>query len=144
VVELELPNLCDWPTKERKELIDFFIRTKSKQLRKPRKLKLTKEVEKFLWDYPFPGNVRELENLIESLYVFFEDDEITHSDLPKRLFENDESESLNWKTVEQQLIIKALETFPGKQGQGSWGSWLIYTKYSTLLPIDSCFPCFFM
>lgn len=73
------------PLRERKEdlenLISFFL----KQAQEEHMIKISKidrEVKKFLLDYDYPGNVRELKNIIERLVVLSEDGTITKEWLP--------------------------------------------------------------
>lgn len=40
------------------------------------------EVKKFLWEYNYPGNIRELKNIIERMVVFSTDGTITRDGLP--------------------------------------------------------------
>lgn len=49
---------------------------------------ITEEALELLRSYPFPGNVRELENAIERAVTFCEDDEITPEHLPRRIREH--------------------------------------------------------
>jgi transcriptional regulator with PAS, ATPase and Fis domain len=83
VVELDIPNLLQRGKQDLKALIDFFLTLKKKQLKKQRKLNLSKEALEILLNYPYPGNVRELENIISRLYVFNED-QVSAEVLPKR------------------------------------------------------------
>jgi transcriptional regulator with PAS, ATPase and Fis domain len=67
VVKISLP-----PLRERKQdiplLADHFIRQFN--LSKERNVQgLSREALAFLMDYPFPGNVRELENIIEFAFI---------------------------------------------------------------------------
>lgn len=66
VLSFELP-----PLSARREdipiLIDFFMKGLEKQLGKP--ARLTKETRELLLKYPYPGNVRELKNVLERLVV---------------------------------------------------------------------------
>ncbi len=73
------------PLRSRKEdlenLIDFFI----KRAQKEQMIQISKiepEVRTFLLDYDYPGNVRELKNIIERLVVLSEDGVITKDGLP--------------------------------------------------------------
>jgi DNA-binding NtrC family response regulator len=116
VAEIELPNLMERKKDEIKELIQFFIKQKKKELKKSSQLSLTKEAMDVLQHYTYPGNVRELENLIESLYVFH-DDEITKQDLPGKVKRVPEEKSLHWKDVEKAHIKKVLKLFNGNQKQ---------------------------
>lgn len=108
VNELELPTLQDRGTPELEEMIDFFVRKKKKELKRPNILKFTPEVRQFMLNYSWPGNVRELENLIETLYVFC-DKEVSLNEIPTRFKVADKEISLNWKDVEKAHIIKVLK-----------------------------------
>ena len=116
VVELNLPSLQERGMNEKQGLIDFFLSKTQKEMGKPKRLKLSKETNKTLLEYPFKGNVRELENVITNLYVFCEG-EVKIDDLPKKLSAKLENKSLSfkWKEVEKDLIIRALTFFKGNQ-----------------------------
>ena len=79
VIELTVPSL-----RERNEdipvLVDHFLRLISAewQVDIPH---LTKAASEALATYPFPGNVRELENILERAMTMCEKDEITYNDL---------------------------------------------------------------
>ncbi len=116
VVELTLPLLQQRGDQEKKALIDFFLKRARKAFKKPA-LSLSREVQAALLSYPFPGNVRELENLITNVSVFA-DDEILLAHLPARLTRPTtvpKSESFNWQEVEKDLLIRALEKYKGNQ-----------------------------
>lgn len=70
VIPINIP-----PLRERKEdipyLIEHFI--KKYKAKYSKEMKISKEFISRLMDYNFPGNVRELENLIERLIVFSDD-----------------------------------------------------------------------
>lgn len=80
VVPIHLPAL-----KERKDdihlLVQHFIEKICMRLGKDL-IGLTEEAEVCLCNYDWPGNIRELENLMERLIVLTESDEITMGDLP--------------------------------------------------------------
>lgn len=81
VVKISLP-----PLRERRGdiplLVDHFIRKYN--LLKGRVIHgVTHEVISHFMDYPFPGNIRELENIIEYAYILCKDDHIGMEHLPR-------------------------------------------------------------
>jgi len=83
------------PLRERKEdiapLIDFFIRKFASRERKNIS-GITHEAMEVLLHYAFPGNVRELENIIERAAVLGEGEVLTLEDLPVFLKEKREED----------------------------------------------------
>ena len=73
--ELELPSLQERGQLEKKNLIEHFIKKQKSKLKKAKAIKLNAEVRQTLMNYSFPGNIRELENLITRLYIFAEEKE---------------------------------------------------------------------
>ena len=85
VAKVSLP-----PLRERKEdiplLIDHFI--EKFNLLKGRAIRgVTPDVLSFLMDYPFPGNIRELENVIQYAFIRCKADLIGLEHLSEELFE---------------------------------------------------------
>lgn len=85
VVKISLP-----PLRERKQdiplLADHFIRQFN--LRKDRNVQgLSRDALAFLMDYPFPGNVRELENIIEFAFITCKGPDICLEHLPGDLLQ---------------------------------------------------------
>ncbi len=76
VIPIKLPSL-----RERKEdvvpLVNYFLEKMAKKNHQSKK-KITTEGIKLLIDYPWPGNIRELENLIERLVVISHGNTIDH------------------------------------------------------------------
>lgn len=86
VAELELPALRERPVAEREQLLEFFIESKQVSLRQSAPLRLSAAARQQMLSYLFPGNVREMENLIETLYVFQRPDiPVQLTDLPRRM-----------------------------------------------------------
>jgi formate hydrogenlyase transcriptional activator len=77
------------PLRERRqdipELVEFFLR-KYAYLR-PTRAKLDQTAMEVFLKYSWPGNIRELENIIERLMIIARDDVVTAKDLPVELWE---------------------------------------------------------
>ncbi|MEG1930274.1 MAG: sigma-54 dependent transcriptional regulator [Anaerovorax sp.] len=73
------------PLRERHEdldyFIDFFLRASSKENNKEIR-HIQPEVFKFLHEYNYPGNIRELKNIIERMVILSENGSITVDGLP--------------------------------------------------------------
>lgn len=123
VISIHIP-----PLRERKEdiaaLIEHFIKKYSDENDKP-KLEISKEAFDILMKYNYPGNVRELENIIERAVVLSRQNIITVNDLPQSVkgFKTegdpilDEAKSLNEQVeaLEKRLIYDALSKANGNQ-----------------------------
>ncbi len=129
VAELELPTMQQRGPDEIRTMIDYFLKQKKKGLKKEKILKVDKDAMHFLINYPYPGNIRELENLIESLYVFC-DEKVTLADIPSRMQDVPEEQSLNWKDAEKAHIKRVLALKNSNQRQ----AWLAlgYGSLNTL------------
>lgn len=83
VVPIQLP-----PLRERagdvKLLLDHFLKHYSGELAIARK-KFSRDASKMLDAYPFPGNIRELRNLVERLYILTPGEEINLTDVQPHL-----------------------------------------------------------
>ena len=83
VIPIQLP-----PLRERQEdipiLIDHFIK-KFGGPKNAESQSITSDALELMLRYPWPGNIRELENLIERLLILNEEGRITAQDLPDRL-----------------------------------------------------------
>lgn len=117
------------PLRERKEdiplLIDFFLKKYSEENKKLI-TDISKEARALLLRYPYPGNVRELENLIERAVVLCQGEIITTQDLPFHLqeersenlsdaFKKEKSLPESLEEIERDTIIKALRQHHGVQ-----------------------------
>lgn len=132
VVELDIPSLVQRGKTDLKQMIDFFLSQKKKQLRKVHKLQLTKPALEVLLNYSYPGNVRELENIISRLYVFNEE-KVNEDVLPKRLKQEPSNQPFNWEYVEKEHIQKVLKHFKGNKRQSALAiGWTINTLNSKI------------
>lgn len=117
VIPLELP-----PLRERAEDIPelvqyFFIKAKEKAGRP--EVVLPEALIPYFQNYRWPGNIRELENVVERIIVLARGNEITFQDLPASLRQQRQTvESLNLElptrgisleAVERELILRALQ-----------------------------------
>lgn len=123
IVSLHIP-----PLRERKEdiipLIDYFVEKYSKENGRE-KLSLSKEAIDLLLKYNFPGNVRELENVIERAIVLCRGEAITLNDLPnvvkgfkaeKEIPTQEEGTLIEQvEVLEKKLIFDALSKSNGNQ-----------------------------
>lgn len=79
------------PLRDRKEtlpnLIRLFVHRNNQNFDK-NILHISKNAEALLASYEYPGNIRELENIIEHAMVLAENDEITEKDLPEFMLRN--------------------------------------------------------
>jgi DNA-binding NtrC family response regulator len=116
------------PLRERKEdipvLIGFFIEKFNKKLDRSVKY-IDEKVTNLLIQYSWPGNIRELENLVERMILMARGDTIVFADLPSELKTTIESDSTNpsgirqkpfkdimknhMEDIEKQMIISVLE-----------------------------------
>lgn len=118
VVQINLPNLM-----ERKEdipiLIRYFIAKYSGKFAK-KVSDLDKAAREILLSYAYPGNVRELENIIERAVALAESDKITVRELPPDLREYSVTAYGQWQTLEERerdYMRKVLESTGHNLGQ---------------------------
>ena len=81
VIRLELPPLREHPT-DIPPLTDHLVE-KHCALAGRRRLSVSPEARRWLLEQPFPGNVRELENVVERAVTLARGDVITVEDLPR-------------------------------------------------------------
>ena len=121
VVKINLPSLV----KRREDiplLVNHFINRFNKRMGKPIKVYLS-DVLELLMQYDYPGNVRELENIIEHSVVMCQDTEIKLKHLPPELQSNSirASEENSGRSLppfqeaERKLIIEVLQKNNGSK-----------------------------
>lgn len=118
------------PLRERKEdiipLIDFFLKKYSEQNNKS-SIEISKEAVDMLFKYNFPGNVRELENIIERAVVLGRGGMISVNDLPVNVKgfkaesalvqDMDATMTEKIEALEKTMIYDALTKMNGNQTQ---------------------------
>ena len=123
-IVLELP-----PLRERKEdiplFIDYFVDKYAREMNKEH-IEMSDNVRNMLVNYNYPGNVRELKNIIERVLVLSEHGEIKEEYLPsdivagrnpvpkENMFETDYTESLKeYRSKAEKIYIEGLiERYP--------------------------------
>jgi two-component system NtrC family response regulator len=127
VVPLRIP-----PLRERREdvpeLIDALFQ-RSKDRHGLPGVRLSSAVRQRLVSYRWPGNVRQLENVLERLLVLSSTDLISEEDLPEELAPATSNTTVLWpdlpedgislEAIERELISRALERFGGNQTQAA-------------------------
>ena len=110
VVELMLP-----PLRERREdiplLIDHFLKKYNKKFGKDID-SLSEETKRILINYPWQGNIRELEHVMEHAFILCRDRMITIDHLPPELRQSTESMGLKGlppEEDEREIIVSALD-----------------------------------
>jgi two-component system response regulator HydG len=123
VFELYIPPLRD-RDEDVELLVDFFLAHFKEQHGRP-DLQFSDEARHCLLNYHWPGNVRQLRNVIDSSVVLADSDLIQRADLGLRdagqPVQDDEPDltSLNIETWEQKLIQRALERTSGNVPEAS-------------------------
>jgi two-component system response regulator AtoC len=122
VIKIPLPSL-----RERKEdipyLMKHFIKQFNVEMRKEVK-GLTKEANRILLNYDYPGNIRELSNIIESSMVLADDEYIEVADLPNQVRSSQSGKEvkgesvldfigISLKEMEKRFILATLEANNG-------------------------------
>ena len=98
VVQIPLPRLAERP-EDLPLLIQYFLARYGKKFSK--KIKgLDPKAREILLSYAFPGNVRELQNLLERAVALAEGDTLTPADLPPELQEAGDAAPGPWITLE--------------------------------------------
>ncbi|MDX1764180.1 MAG: sigma 54-interacting transcriptional regulator, partial [bacterium] len=110
VVEVALP-----PLRERRDdmplLLNHFIRKCNHKLRK-NILSVSEEVEKMFMEYPWPGNIRELEHTLEHAFILCRSQKIVRDHLPTNFIEFMKKQGpfvLQPQENARQTILDALE-----------------------------------
>ena len=126
---LNVVSICIPPLRKRKSdipiLVSHFI-DKYSDLNQKNVKALTSEAMDQLMKYSYPGNIRELENIIERAVVLCRDEFITKSDLPnqinkiseKKLFDPTDLEDgyeQKVKSFETDIILEALSRTNGNK-----------------------------
>jgi DNA-binding NtrC family response regulator len=104
------------PLRERGEdigyLAEHFLERFAKKYGK-QSLRLSNNALEKLYRHTWPGNIRELQHLMENLVIMAEKDTIQTGDIALSLSDTGEESSLNLELVEKNTIRKALSKYKG-------------------------------
>lgn len=121
MVEVKLPRLMD----RQEDLLllqRHFLEVFSARYRKPR-LNLTRRAQESLAAYSWPGNIREMENVLGFCCMMSERDTIDVRDLPEQIQRADRGSSdvelLSMDQVERQHAMRVLERVNGNRVQAA-------------------------
>ena len=124
VVDIHIP-----PLRERKGDIDFLAKhffDHYSQVNGKEELKITSGVFTAFQTYPWPGNIRELKNVIEKIVVLSKDGHISISDLPPHI-RNDSSQGdhveiplgMKMEDIERKVILATVNYCKGNKTQAA-------------------------
>src|SRR5581483_710585 len=123
VVPIEVPPLRERIGDIPKLVHHFFELLKQKHHRS--QLRFSQNLLPYFSDYNWPGNVRQLEHLLERIVILSRGDEVTPEDLPELLRAKKAHEAtvrvdlpeekIDLGIVERDLIVRALMKFSGNQ-----------------------------
>jgi len=111
VIGVRVPPLCE-RTDDIPMLTDYIIKKQNRD--STAQISLATEAEQALKKYPFPGNIRELENILERATVLCEDNQIKTDDLQlpdiePACAESDTRLAKMTQDIERDQITRALE-----------------------------------
>ncbi|MCX6589135.1 MAG: sigma-54 dependent transcriptional regulator [Acidobacteria bacterium] len=117
VIPLELPPLRERPD-DIPDLVNFFFDRAKQRVNRPN-LTFPPSLLPYFQGYRWPGNIRELENILERIAVLARSNEVTFADLPPKLAAVGAAPTalqldlpttgISLENVEKELILKALE-----------------------------------
>ncbi len=104
-------------------LAEYFLHKLAARVAPPRLLKLTAEAQRALLSFPWPGNMRELQNVIERCVALATVDEISAEDLPQHVRERRDTDflagavarRLKLSELEREYITRVLEDEGGNK-----------------------------
>ncbi len=97
VVDMKLPSLKEMGKKEKEEIFNFLLKKNKNNFNKAVPV-FSRQIKDIILSHSFPGNIREMENLICRIYSIC-DNEVSEKLLPKSLSEHDNKHPLKLKDV---------------------------------------------
>lgn len=109
---LKVVVLSSPPLRDRRgdipSLVEYFIKKFNQKLKKNIGV-ISNDVYRIFMDYKWPGNIRELENVLEHSFVVCKNTVITVEDLPDEFREIESAPSVDEGSSEYNTILQALE-----------------------------------
>ncbi|KLO21926.1 hypothetical protein X275_07645 [Marinitoga sp. 1197] len=119
VININIP-----PIRERKEdipiFIEFFNKRYSKKYNK-REIKFSKDAFDILMNYNWPGNIREIRNFVEKIFIIFDTNKIIKkSDISVFFINNNKKEDFEYSSmtldeIEKKVILNTLKKYEGNK-----------------------------
>lgn len=123
---IRLPAWADLPEEDRRQLFSFLLEQQARKLNHGRTINILPEAADFIIRCNFPGNIRQLQNLIAGLYVFYRHEprvtlQMVLHEIQSTPTAADVSSSTGWsmEEIEREHIRKALRHFGNNLSQTS-------------------------
>lgn len=125
VVAISLPPLRDRP-EDIERLVDHFLGELSATYQRPRPA-ADRKLMNFLQSYHWPGNIRQLRNCVESMFVLADSPTLTMDDLPTMICGDnrwnsvriDVPQGLTLEDVERAVVCQTLDRCQGNRTQAA-------------------------
>ena len=123
IININLPPLRN-RLEDLPSFVNYFLENLSSKLKREPK-NISTSVFRILRNYNWPGNIRELENVLEHAFVISNGSIIEPEHLPERLWsllnkpasKREDDEEYTLKSAEKLIIIKNLRKFKGHRGK---------------------------
>ncbi|SHF11477.1 two-component system, NtrC family, response regulator AtoC [Marinitoga hydrogenitolerans DSM 16785] len=119
VININIP-----PIRERKDdipiFIEFFNKRYSKKYNK-KEIKFSKDALDILMNYNWPGNIREIRNFVEKIFIIFDTNKIIKkSDISVFFINNNKKEDFEYSSmtldeIEKKVILNTLKKYEGNK-----------------------------
>ena len=125
VVSIDLPPLRERP-EDVEHLVDHFLHELAATYNRPQPI-LDRKLIRFLQAYDWPGNIRQLRNCVESMFVLADSQALTMDDLPPMLFRNTHfdktrinvPQGLTLEDIEKAVVLQTLDHYKGNRTQAA-------------------------